>query len=216
VEYQRQRLEKLRADVRLRTTLSNEILKEIEPRLLVLAIGAEPCVPKEIKIGVTRPLYVEDLIRSGFSWSNVHIAVVGGGALGCEFALAIAEANNKITILEALGSAARDIEPISRFDLLDRIAKEPRVRLLTNTRVMGVDSAIVHYETELKESETLNVDHVVWATGYCPRQLNGFTPDTFKGLEVRRIGDCLIPRNVFQAVRDGFWLGMKIEQDAEV
>jgi len=209
VEYQRQRLKDLRVDVRLRTTLSNEILKEIEPHLLVLAIGAEPYVPKEIEIGEMRPLYVEELIRIGFSWSNVRVAVIGGGALGCEFALAIAKANNEITILEALGSVARGIEPISRFDLLDRIAKEPHVRLLANTRVMGIDGTTIHYETELGKSGTLNVDHIVWATGYRSRELSGLSPDTYKGFEVRRIGDCLIPRNVFHAVRDGFWLGIR-------
>lgn len=209
VEYQRQRLEKLRVDVRRKTTFSNEILQEIKPHLLILAIGAEPYIPKEIEIQDMRPLYVEELIRNGFSWSNVHVAIIGGGALGCEFALAIAEANNKITILEALGSAARDIEPISRFDLLDRIAKEPHVRLLTNTRIIGTDGTTVHYETDLGKNETLNVDHIVWATGYRSRKINGFTSDTFKELEVKRIGDCLIPRNVFHAVKDGFWLGIK-------
>jgi pyruvate/2-oxoglutarate dehydrogenase complex dihydrolipoamide dehydrogenase (E3) component len=138
------------------------------------------------------------------------VAVIGGGALGCEFALAVAKSNNKITILEALESAALDIEPISRFDLLDRIAKEPYVRLLTNTRVMRIDGTTIHYETEFEKSGSLNADHIVWATGYRSRELNGFTPDTFKGFEVKRIGDCLIPRNVFHAVRDGFWLGIKV------
>lgn len=210
VEYQSRRLEILGVDVGLKTSFSIERLKEINPHILIFAIGAEPFIPKEIEIRDIQPLYVQDLIRNGFSWSNVHVAIIGGGALGCEFALAIAGANNKVTILEALNKVARDIEPITRFDLLDRMDKDSRIKIRLNTRGRLIERNAIHFETESGKSEILKVDHIVWATGYRPREFKEFPIEHFNGFEVKRIGDCLTPRNVFHAVKDGFWLGNKI------
>jgi pyruvate/2-oxoglutarate dehydrogenase complex dihydrolipoamide dehydrogenase (E3) component len=136
--------------------------------------------------------------------------VIGGGALGCELALALANANNKVTVLEALEQAARGIEPISRFDLLEKVGAESRIDLLTNTKVRWVDGTKILYEIKEGRDTLLNVDFIVWATGYRPRRLQDLPIEDFPELEIRLIGDCLRPRNIFHAVRDGFWLGVKV------
>ncbi len=209
VEYQRRRLESLGVDVRLETSFSGEVLKEVSPNALVFAIGADPFIPEGIERYDNEPLYVENLIGNGCSWSHVHVAVIGGGALGCEFALSITGMNNQVTIIEALGKAARDIEPITRFDLMDRMTNDSRIRIRFNAQVRRIEGNVIHFETESGRSEALKADYIVWATGYRPRQLEEFPIESFDG-EVKRIGDCLTPRNVFHAVRDGFWLGNTI------
>jgi glycerol-3-phosphate dehydrogenase len=55
---------------------------------------------------------------------NKLIAVIGGGATGCNLSLTLANQDNHVLIFEALDNAAGNVEPISRIDLLDRIEKE--------------------------------------------------------------------------------------------
>lgn len=211
VEHHHQWIDQLGVEIHLETPFSNTLLQEINPHVLVLSIGAVPFIPQDIEIEDIVPLHAEELIRKGLSWSKEQVAVIGGGALGCELALALAKADNKVVVLEACEDAARDIEPISRYDLLDRLSKESRVHLLINSRVRLVDSNKILYETAPGTHINLSVDHIVWATGYRPRDLEEELPfDLFPELEVKRIGDCLKPRNVFHAIRDGFWLGIKI------
>jgi len=211
VEHHHQWIDQLGVEVRLETPFSRKLLQEINPHVLVLSIGAVPFIPQDIEIGDIVPLHAEELIRKGHSWSKEQVAVIGGGALGCELALALAKADNKVVVLEACEDAARDIEPISRWDLLDRLSKESRVHLLINARVQLVDSNKILYETAPGTHINLSVDQIVWATGYRPRDLEEELPfDLFPELEVKRIGDCLKPRNVFHAIRDGFWLGVTI------
>ena len=211
VEHHHQWIDQLGVEVRLETPFSRKLLQEINPHVLVLSIGAVPFIPQDIEIGDIVPLHAEELIRKGHSWSKEQVAVIGGGALGCELALALAKADNKVVVLEACEDAARDIEPISRWDLLDRLSKESRVHLLINARVQLVDSNKILYETAPGTHINLSVDQIVWATGYRPRDLEEELPfDLFPELEVKRIGDCLKPRNVFHAIRDGFWLGVTV------
>ncbi len=211
VEYQRHELNHLGVDVRLHTSYSNELLKEISPHVLILSIGAVPWIPQNIEFRNETPLHAEDIIRKGIAWSRACVAVIGGGALGCEVAIALSEAQNDVIVLEAIAEAARDIEPISRYDLLDRLTKDSRVQLLTSARVRRVNGKRIHYEAAPGTMREINPDHIVWATGYTPRDLGEDLPlDRYPELEVRRIGDCLRPRNVFYAICDGFWLGMKI------
>jgi 2,4-dienoyl-CoA reductase-like NADH-dependent reductase (Old Yellow Enzyme family) len=209
VEYHRRRLKTLGVDIRMQTCFCNPLVREINPDVLVLSIGAVPYIPQEIEIGHNVPLYAEELIRKGISWSKAQVAVIGGGAIGCELALALANTDNDVIVLEALEEAAREIEPISRYDLLDRLSNESRIKLLTGAMVRAVEGNKIHYET-FSMNKNLCVDHIVWATGYRPRDLKELSFDLFPELEVRRIGDCLKPRNVFHAIRDGFWLGIEV------
>ena len=210
VEYHRRKLKNLGVDIRMETSFHNNLVKEINPDILVLSIGAVPYIPQDIEIRDIVPLYAEELIQKGISWSKAQVAVIGGGAIGCELALALADTDNDVIVLEALEDAARDIEPISRYDLLDRLSKESRIKLLTGARVRAVEGTKIYYET-FTMNKHLCVDHIVWATGYRPRGLEEELPfGLFPELEVKRIGDCLEPRNVFHAIRDGFWLGIKV------
>lgn len=210
VDFYRERLEKMDVDVRLSTPFSGGVAAEVRPEFLVLAIGAEPYIPADIEMIGALPLHAEDVIRTGTSWSKAHLVVIGGGALGCEMALVLAKADNDVIILEALDRAARDVEPINRFDLLDRLNAEPRVHMVTRFRVQRAGDHKVYGLDVDGGCRVFEADAVIWAAGYQPRQLEGISDLGLPETQIRRIGDCSRPRNVYHAVQDGFWLGVKI------
>lgn len=210
VDYQRERLKNMDVDLRLSTPFSVELVAEIRPDFLILAIGAEPCLPAGIEMNGSDPLHAEDVIRNCMSWSKAQLVVIGAGALGCELALSLAQADNDVTILEVLDRPVRDVEPINRFDLLDRLDVEKRVRIVTRFSIQKAGDYEVQGLKLDGGRRVFRADAVIWAAGYQPRQLEGISGFDFPEMRIRRIGDCLRPRNVFHAVQDGFWLGAKI------
>jgi NADPH-dependent 2,4-dienoyl-CoA reductase/sulfur reductase-like enzyme len=216
VEFQRERLKKMDVDLRLSTPFSVELFAEVRPDFLILAIGAEPCLPTGIEMNGSDPLHAENVIRNRMSWSKAQLVVIGAGALGCELALSLAQADNDVTILEVVDRPVRDVEPINRFDLLDRLDAEKRVRLITR---FSIEKAGAHEVRGLDVEgghRVIRADAVIWAAGYQPRQLESISGLGFPETRIRRIGDCLRPRNVYHAVNDGFWLGAKINRERAI
>ena len=208
-EHQARELAGLGVRVHLGADFSPQLMESFQPQILVWATGAEPLLPRSIELE-GKPLFAEEVLREGMSWQGAHLAIIGGGASGCELALTLAGGGNRVTILEALAEAAPDLEPISRFDLLERMGQNASIDLLVSSMVTSASAGEVAYVQSGAGESVLACDQVIWAAGYAPRPvpdwLNGFHP----GLAVHCIGDAQRPRNVFYAVRDGFMLGSRV------
>ena len=210
IDYHRTKLEQLNVEVYLKTVLSPELLEKLKPEVLVWAAGAEPFIPNDIEIQDAKVLFPEDAISRGMPWNNKLVAVIGGGTIGCELSLTLSNQDNQVLVFEALNNAARDLEPISRFDLLDRVEKDSKVQLMFGTRVIRVIKKEIEYQDKKRGTQRKKVDQIIWATGYRPRSMPNVYLERFPGLKIFRIGDSLHPRNVFHAVKDGFAVGVGI------
>ncbi|MGD8562811.1 MAG: FAD-dependent oxidoreductase [Desulfarculaceae bacterium] len=209
VEFQRRRLRHLGVELRLETPFSLDLLDDMQPRVLAWAAGARPMVPAGIQISDPEPLFAEDAIASGFAERNQDIALIGGGAVGCELSLTLAHKSNRVTVLEALDSPASQLEPLSRFDLLERMQKDDRIRLLTRAEVRRVDGNLIQYQEDGRDQE-LAADRIIWSTGHVSRPLPSIPSDCCPGLTLACIGDARRPRNLLHAVREGFWFGVRL------
>jgi len=209
-DYQRMRLNQLDVKIYLKTVLSPELVEKLNPEVLVWAAGAEPFIPENIEIFDDQIVFVEEAISTGMPWDNKLVAVIGGGATGCDPSLTLANQNNHVLIFEALNNAAENVEPKTRFDLLDRIESDNKIQLMSGnpvTRVMGKE---IEYQEKKGCTQRQKVDQIIWATGYRPRTIPNVYFDHFPDLKIFRIGDSLYPRNIFYAVNDGFRVGMRI------
>jgi 2,4-dienoyl-CoA reductase-like NADH-dependent reductase (Old Yellow Enzyme family) len=209
VEFQRRRLRRLGVELRLETPFSLDLLDDVQPRVLAWAAGARPVIPTGIQISGPEPVFAEDAIASGFTGSDQDIAVIGGGAVGCELSLTLADKGNRVIVLEALDSPASQLEPLSRFDLLERMQKDDRIRLLTRAKVRRVDGNLIQYQEDGHDQE-LAADRIIWSTGHVSLPLPSIPSGRFPGLTLACIGDARQPRNLLHAVREGFWLGIRL------
>jgi 2-enoate reductase len=133
-----------------------------------------------------------------------HVVVVGGGFMGCETALYIAEAlKKKVTILEMLGNVLFDNpEPTSTMSINKRLL-QAKVEVKTSLVLKGYSGKkVICTDKEGKEHQ-MDADSVVLATGLQPRQ---DMATKFKGLvsQTFTIGDCVQPRKIYHAFEEAW------------
>ncbi len=137
-----------------------------------------------------------------------RVVVVGGGDVGCETAEYLAAQGRRVTILEMLPDVAGELAAWTRRLLVDRLVVAD-VEILTQTRVVTIGAGRVTYERGGVNGEITPVDSVVLACGVLPRrELADSLRET--GVPIYVIGDALKPRNLADAIREGFELGFSL------
>ncbi|MFZ0665946.1 MAG: dihydrolipoyl dehydrogenase [Acidimicrobiales bacterium] len=108
-----------------------------------------------------------------------EVAVIGGGAIGCEFASMFCDLGSKVTILEALPSLIPGCdEDVSR--LLTRAFTKRGITVLTGVQVKGHSPRAGGAGTtvELVDGKTIDVEAVVVSIGRRPYTDNLLDPGT--------------------------------------
>ena len=128
--------------------------------------------------------------------------MIGGGLIGCETALYLAQQAKKVTIVEILDSVAGDMYWVNRVHLL-KLLNEAGVKILTETKVLEITDEGITISDKSGKRSMLEADSVVLASGMEPdRGLLEALKD--KVPEVCAIGDCVEPRKVINAIWEGF------------
>jgi len=100
-----------------------------------------------------------------------RVAVVGGGAIGCEFASFLVDVGAEVTILEALPQVLAGVDQQVAQTVVRAFTKRG-IKVQTGVRIVGVDrgsfGCAVRFEGKDGE-ETLLVDQVVVSVGRRPR-----------------------------------------------
>lgn len=132
-----------------------------------------------------------------------RVIVAGGGLIGCETAIYLAQKGKTVTIVEMLEEIIPDVFEANRQYLFKMLA-ENGVNVLTNTNMVRVtdDGAVVINQYRRYEAK-LPADTIVIATGLKPERslvkaLEG------KVRELHAIGDCEEPGKIMDAVWGAF------------
>ncbi|MFN8035252.1 MAG: dihydrolipoyl dehydrogenase [Acidimicrobiia bacterium] len=99
-----------------------------------------------------------------------RVAVIGGGAIGCEFASFLRDAGSEVTILEALPQLLTGVDR-EAADAVVRAFKKRGIKTVTGISITGVergDDVTVSYTTDAGPAR-LAVDKVVVSVGRAPR-----------------------------------------------
>ena len=131
------------------------------------------------------------------------MVVIGGGLIGCETALYLAqEQGKKVTVVELLDSVARDMVWGNALDLV-RLLDGADVKILTETNVLEItDNCLVIADKQGNES-TLEADTIILAVGMkSNRELVDALEDKLP--EMYPIGDCAQPSKVLGAMWAAF------------
>ncbi len=202
LEYYLPQLKKAGVKLELGQEVDGKLVKEVRPDVLIVATGAEPLVPGIPCASGKNILTYRDVLVSKADVPGASVVVAGGGTVGCELSLYLAERQKKVTIVEMLEELARDEEPITRFDLLVNLLPEAGVKAVTGRIITEINNKGVTAVDHYGRKTFIEADSVVIAMGTTPHEtLSSEATGTVP--EVYVIGDCARPRKVINAVYEG-------------
>jgi dihydrolipoamide dehydrogenase len=151
---------------RLRVDDGTEI---VGTKALILATGSSPRSLPGIEFDGERILSSDHVLD--LDHVPARVAVIGGGAIGCEFASFLADVGSEVTVLEALPQILTGVDK-DAAEVVVRAFRKRRIKVQTSVKVTGAerdgDGVVVRYDAGQGETE-LPVDIVVLSVGRRPR-----------------------------------------------
>jgi len=207
LDYLSNQLKESRVDVKMETAIDEESLKNNSPDVLIIATGIKL---KKITVSVAEGREVDGpgVVLFGKKEPGENNVVIGAGFIGSEIAECIAEKGKNATLVEKLPSVARDMDLINRTILLNKL-EEYGVQFCLNSKLLEITEDKVIIEDDTGEKVALKADLVINASGFNPA--NDFY-NKARGLvnEVHLIGDAKVPRNIHDAMHEGYQIGLDI------
>lgn len=200
-------MKKAGVDVRINKEVTPDLVEQIKPDVLIVAVGAEPIVPPLPGIDGDNVIIANDL-PDKYQDVGQSAVVLGGGLVGCETALHLAQDGKEVTVIEMMDKVCPDANPRYRPLLMAQLEKYITCR--TEVRGLRVtEEGIVCADKNGNEIQ-FKADTIICAVGQKPlthiaENLRDRAP------EVIEIGDCVKAGNVTEAVFRGYWAGVDIE-----
>jgi NADPH-dependent 2,4-dienoyl-CoA reductase/sulfur reductase-like enzyme len=189
VETMTRRMELAGVEVRLNTEVTPEFVRSFAPEALFVAVGAVAATPPIPGIDGPNVIYGTEL-ETREREVGQRVAVLGGGLVGCESGLYLAQKGREVTIIEMRDTVAPDANPRHRPALLAQLAEYTTVR--TGLRAKAVTPKGVRCEDTDGNEVLIGADTVLCAAGLRPLTE---VVDALRGTApiVEVIGDCVKP-----------------------
>lgn len=193
--------------IMLNTTVTKETIEYIKPDVIVAAMGAEPIIPNISGIDSENVILATEVYKKVDEIGD-NIVIIGGGLMGCEEALNLAQKGKKITVIEMRADVIIDGAYLYREALMIEMNKYP-IEIVTNTRCMDInDNGVLAINQDEKEI-LYEADTIIVATGLKSKSLDVDLLREYN-IEFYNIGDSLKARKVLDAVRSGYDIGTTI------
>ena len=134
--------------------------------------------------------------------------MAGGGAVGCESALHLAQQGRNVAILEMLPEIATDLPSFGKDQSMMQL-EEKGVEIYTDCRIIGINDDGVSAVDATHALVAIPADRVILAMGLAS-DARLYEEMRDKIPEVYVIGDCVQPRRVGEATHDGYRVGCNL------
>jgi 2,4-dienoyl-CoA reductase-like NADH-dependent reductase (Old Yellow Enzyme family)/NADPH-dependent 2,4-dienoyl-CoA reductase/sulfur reductase-like enzyme len=191
-------------DIRLGTEVTEAYITGMKPDAVIVAAGSRAAVPPIP--GIENAVHALD-VYSLPGKPGRKIVMIGGGLIGCETGLWLACGGHEVHILEMRGDMALEGNDSHRRALLPLMKKHLTWETLVTVTL--VDKRGVHYTDSGGDKKSVEADTVVYAVGQRP---NNEISEKLRnaGIVFTAAGDCVRPRQVKQAVYEGFCAAMDV------
>ena len=135
VDWRARELDKLGVGVHLNRRVDAELVRAEAPDAVIVATGGRAAKPRID--GIDRPNVTTALdllkeeVQDGRDW-----VVIGGGSVGCEVALFLAEAGKSVAVVEMLDDVAADLDERPRYFMMGSL-REKQVDIVTGVVPTG-------------------------------------------------------------------------------
>ena len=214
-KWQAHQLEIKGIPVKLNTTVTREFLDGLDVDTVICAVGSNPITPDMFGIPGDNYVLGTALFDEGVTIGK-KVVIMGGGLVGCETALHLAETGHEVTVIEMAPEIAAETTAAHRRALKVRMGLYPEEAgqqyvhndvvpptLATSTKCKEITAQGVIAVTPDGTEKLFEADTVICALGLRPKTAlvdelratkHNFIP----------IGDCVKTQQVTQAVRAGY------------
>ncbi|MBC8438729.1 MAG: FAD-dependent oxidoreductase [Deltaproteobacteria bacterium] len=219
----------------LKTEVSQEIIKKEKPDTIILATGSKPLIPPIAGIDLPHVVESWDVLQDKV-FTGQKVAIIGGGAVGVETALFLAEkgtisaetikfllvnraenpdtlfematrGTKQVTLIEMLGKMGKDIGKSTKWGMMQDLGRH-HVKTMTGSKVIEItpNGLIIEQDGKIYEIEA---DTVVVAAGSVSNNPLESVLEKM-GVEYRVAGDARQVATAFDAVHQGYKAGLEI------
>ena len=204
-KYQETQLQKLNIPVVYKKVTMDD-LKDFDA--VICATGSAPVKPNipgvDNKIALSSLEAIDSPEKVG-----KKVVVIGGGLVGTETALDLAEHDHDVTIVEMLPRIMNDVAATDFIAYSERIAARDNMHVVTATKLDEVLDDGVLVSNCKKGQYKIDADTVILALGFKSRRS---LYDELKeaGKEAVLVGDAQHPGKIFDAIHTGYRAGLFI------
>ncbi|WP_210454393.1 FAD-dependent oxidoreductase [Vibrio crassostreae] len=200
-------MERKNVDVRFDVTADKETIESFNPNSVIFATGSLPVKPKWLS-GQDKPhvIVAEDMLMNPDKITGDKVTVIGGGLVGAEAALWMAQQGKAVTLIEGSDDIIGGPHGtcFANYQMLKELLVKEQVTVLTSTLLQTITDTGVLVKSDYKEMEILS-DHVVLALGYkAEDHLHEALANELDVDTVFNIGDSQKARTIMTAIWDGF------------
>ncbi|MDQ7784406.1 MAG: FAD-dependent oxidoreductase [Desulfomonilaceae bacterium] len=195
-------------DVYLEAEATPRLVRKFEPDAVILATGStieEPNIPGIDNGNVVRAF---DVLQEKVEVVGSHVAIIGGGKVGCPIAFKLTAAGKDVTIIEKNRQITFDV-PASfkwRYTLWSR--ERDNMHWYTEAVPLEINEEGVRILKVDGEETTIKADTVVLAYRRSVQGLIDYLDMNVD--EVIVVGDAVKPRYLYTAIHEGFKAGNRV------
>jgi len=207
LSYFNNQIDKLKVKVTYEEASLN-IIKNGSFDAVIVAVGGTPMI-LDVP-GADAPLVSNALeVLNGQAHVGQRVLVVGGGLVGTETGLFLAEQGKAVTFVEVLDEFMVDVGFLDRIVYKERLAKQ-KVSIHTSKRVETILDKGAVLVDKYGQREEISVDSIVVAVGFTSQTTLVEQLKKETGLEVYAVGDCFRPRKILDAIHEGHLAALSI------
>lgn len=127
----------------------------------------------------------------------------GGGSVGCEIALGLAEEGNDVSIIEMTGVLAGNANSLYQEALRQKFLLHDNITVYRNSVCQKIENENLIYTNAAGEDKSFSYDNLILATGLMPQIA---LTESFYGIcrNTVAIGDCIRPSSIMEATYEAY------------
>lgn len=200
-------LKELNVEVKYNTEVTPEIVKNSGADAVIVATGS---IPKIFNLGDRSKVFTAaDVLTEKVNPGN-DVVIVGGGLVGCELALHLAQAGKNTTIVEVQDKLLALNGPLchANSDMLKQLIPYNNVKVLTSSKVIETTENGVLVDVKGTKKE-IKANSIVLAVGY--NSVNSLYNELkYEVADLYLIGDARNVANIMYAIWDAYEVAANI------
>ena len=202
-------LHRLDVDIKLNFDATPSSVKNLDPEILIIAVGAEYLIPEIKGIGDKKVIKATEVLLNTKEIGQKAV-VIGAGLVGVETTLYLH--NNfpmkEIVLIEALSEPLSDVVRINKMSLME-ILGGTSIKMITLAKIQAITKEGVEYLDYEGKLHTLSADTVILATGFVPRfEFEQLFKESAP--KIHMVGNCKNPGKIIDAIDHAAMVALKI------